>query len=82
MELGNSHFETLYTERTEKEAQFVVGLAQKERANTQNAFTKLCRTMEAYALIEGEEAYQPLADKINTEVGNVKQAIKARKSRS
>ncbi len=79
LEQANVEFENLYTQRTEKEAQFVVGLAQMERENMQNAFVKLCRTIEAYAIIEGEEKYKPLGDKINAEVSNVQQAIKARK---
>ncbi len=75
----NTEFEKLYTERTEKEATFVVGLAKEERENMQNAFERLCRTIEAYGIIEGEEPYKPLADKINTEVRNVQQAIKAQR---
>ncbi len=78
LEQANNQFEELYTQRTEKEAQFVVGLAQKERENMQEMFVKLCRTIEAYALIEGEEAYRPLANKINTEISNVQEAIKRR----
>ncbi len=78
LEQANTQFEELYTQRTEKEAQFVVGLTKTERENMQEIFVKLCRTIEAYALIEGEEAYKPLADKINNEISKVQQAIKRR----
>lgn len=75
---ANNEFDELYTHRTEKEAEFITGLTRTERANTQAAFEKLTRAIEAYAFINGEAAYKPLADKINTEVANVKQAAKAR----
>lgn len=75
---ANRAFDELYANRTEKEAEFIVHLTRTERANMQAAFEKLVRAIEAYAFINGEAAYKPLADKINTEIGNVKQATKAR----
>lgn len=75
---ANKTFDSLYTHRTEKEAEFIIGLTRTERANMQAVFEKLCRSIEAYGFIEGEEKYKPLADKINVEVTNVQQATKAR----
>jgi hypothetical protein len=75
---ANLAFDELYTHRTEKESEFITGLTRTERANTQAAFEKLVRAIEAKAYLKGEAAYKPLADKINTELGNVKQAAKAR----
>ena len=75
---SNTKFENLYEHRTEKEAEFITGLTRTERANTQNAFDKLVRAIEANAYLKGEAAYKPLADKINTEVANVQQAAKSR----
>ncbi len=78
LEQTNNEFENLYTQRTEKEAQFIVGLTKTERENMQKMFVKLCQTINAYAFLEGATNYQPLADKINTEIGNVQQMIKRR----
>lgn len=75
---ANTEFDLLYASRTEKEAEFITGLTRTERANTQAAFEKLTRAIEAYAYINGEANYKALAEKINTEVANVKQASKAR----
>ena len=75
---SNTKFENLYEHRTEKEAEFIAGLTRTERANTQAAFEKLVRAIEANAYLKGEAAYKPLADKINTEVANVQQAAKSR----
>lgn len=75
---ANKAFDDLYVSRTEKEAQFIVGLTRTERGNMQTAFEKLAQAIEAYAFINGEEAYKTLADRINTEVANVQQAAKAR----
>jgi hypothetical protein len=75
---ANSEFDLQYASRTEKEAEFITGLTRTERANTQAAFEKLTRAIEAYAYINGEANYKALAEKINTEVANVKQASKAR----
>ncbi len=80
LEKANNTFEQLYTERTEKESEFIVGLSRTERDNMQQMFEQLCRAIDAYAFIEGEAPYKPLADKINTEVDKVQQAIKVRKS--
>lgn len=76
--LANTEFDELYAHRTEKEAEFITGLTRTERATTQLAFEKLTRAIEAYSFINDEAAYKPLAEKINTEVANVKQAAKAR----
>ena len=75
---ANIAFDELYSSRTEKEAEFIAGLTRTERANMQLAFEKLTQAIEAYAFIDGEAAYKPLADKINAEIANVKQATKAR----
>lgn len=78
LEQSNRAFDTLYTHRTEKEAEFITGLTRDERARMQAAFEKLTRAIEAYAFINGDAPYKPLADKINVEVANVQQAAKAR----
>ena len=75
---ANKAFDALYNSRTEKEAEFIVGLTRTERAAMQTDFENLCRGIDAYAFINGEENYKPLANKINTEIANVQQAIKAR----
>ncbi len=78
MEEANNRFQELYTQRTEEKAKFVVSLAKTERDQMQKIFTKLCEIINAYAIIEGEENYKSLADKINTEINNVKQRIRTR----
>ena len=75
---ANKAFDALYNSRTEKEAEFIVGLTRTERAAMQTDFENLSRGIDAYAFINGEENYKPLANKINTEIANVQQAIKAR----
>jgi hypothetical protein len=75
---ANRTFDELYSHRTEKEAEFVTGLVHSERIAMQQAFVKLGKAIEAYAFINGEAAYRSLADKINTEIGAVRQAVKAR----
>ena len=75
---ANLAFDELYAHRTEKESEFITGLTRTERANTQAAFEKLVRAIEANAYLKGEAQYKPLAEKINTEVAKVKQAAKAR----
>ena len=75
---ANTEFATLYSNRTEKEAEFVNGLTRVERVATQTAFEQLVRAIEAYAFIDGEAAYKSLADKINTEIGKAQQAGKSR----
>ncbi len=74
----NRAFDTLYTSRTEKEAEFIVGLTRTQRSNMQAAFDKLCLAIESYAFINDSADYKPLADKINAELANVQQATKAR----
>ncbi len=81
LEQLNNEFENLYTQRTEKEAQFVVGLTKTERENMQSVFVKLCQTINSYAFLEGATKYQSLADKINTEISNVQQMIKRRENK-
>jgi len=75
---ANRTFDDLYSHRTEKESEFITGLTRTERANMQATFEKLVQAIEAYSFINGEAAYKPLAEKINTEVANVQQAAKAR----
>jgi len=78
LEQANNEFDNLYVNRNEKEAEFISGLTRTERANMQAAFEKLVRAIEANAYLRGEDAYKPLAEKINTEVANVQQAAKSR----
>jgi hypothetical protein len=75
---ANLAFGELYANRTEKEAAYITGLTRTERANTQAAFEKLAQAIEAWAFINGEAAYKPLADKINQAVADVQQAARAR----
>ena len=75
---SNNKFEKLYVNRNKKEAELITGVSRTERTNTQSAFEKLVRAIEANAYLKGEAAYKPLADKINTEVANVQQAAKSR----
>jgi len=78
LEQTNNEFDNLYVNRNEKESEFISGLTRAERANMQAAFEKLVRAIEANAYLKGEDAYKPLAEKINTEVANVQQAAKSR----
>lgn len=82
LELSNNKFDNLYVNRNEKESEFISGLTRTERANTQSAFEKLVRAIEANAYLKGEAAYKALADKINTEIANVQQAAKSRATMS
>ncbi len=77
---ANANFDNLYLARSEKEATFISGLTREQREKMQDAFTHLCRTIEAYAFIDGEDAYKTLADRINVEVAKIKQLVKARKT--
>lgn len=78
LEEANRTFDLLYAERSEKEAEFITGLTRTERTAMQTAFENLVRAIEAYAYINGETAYKPLSEKINTEVAKVQQAAKTR----
>ncbi len=75
----NTNFDNLYLARSEKEAAFISGLSRKQRDEMQQQFEHLCKAIEAYAFIEGEEAYKPIADRINVEVAKIKQLAKTRK---
>lgn len=75
---ANLSFAELYANRTAKEAEFITGLTRTERANMQASFEKLAQAIEAYAFINGEAAYKPLADKINQAVADMQQASRAR----
>ncbi len=81
LERLNNEFENWYLARSEKEAEFISGLTREQRNKMQDSFTHLCRTIEAYAFIEGEKPYQALANKINVEVAKLKQLAKARRNR-
>lgn len=78
LEEANNAFESLYLTRNEKESEYVFGLARTERDNMQAAFNKLVRAIEANAYLNGEAAYRPLAEKINTVIANVQQDVKSR----
>jgi hypothetical protein len=75
---ANRAFDDLYRHRNGKESEFIIGLTRTERANMQAVFEKLVQAIEAYAFINEAPLYQPLAEKINTEVANVQQATKTR----
>ncbi len=77
---ANANFDSLYLARSEKEATFISGLTREQREKMQERFTHLCRTIEAYAFIDGEDAYKTLADRINVEVAKIKQLVKYRKA--
>ncbi len=78
---ANANFDSLYLARSEKEATFISGLTREQREKMQERFSHLCRTIEAYAFIDGEDAYKPLADRINVEVAKIKQLVKSRKAK-
>ncbi len=78
LDQANLAFDELYASRTEKEAEFITGLTRTQRTASQTAFEQLVRAIEAYAYINGEAPYKALAEKINTEVEKVQQAIKSR----
>ena len=75
---SNLAFDSLYAHRTEKDSEYITGLTNNERENTQAAFEKLVQAIEANAYLKGEAAYKALADKINTIIADVKQAAKSR----
>jgi hypothetical protein len=78
LEEANNAFESLYLSRSEKESEYINGLARSERDNMQAAFNKLVRAIEANAYLKGEEQYKPLAEKINTVIANAQQTVKTR----
>nr|PID95645.1 MAG: hypothetical protein CSA94_00505 [Bacteroidota bacterium] len=78
---ANTNFDSLYLARSEKEATFISGLTREQREKMQEHFSHLCRTIEAYAFIDGEDAYKTLADRINVEVAKIKQLVKSRKAK-
>ncbi len=81
LEEANTQFLQLYNQRIVIKSEKVKGLAKEERRNMQAVFEELCKHIEAYAIIDGEAAYKPLAEKINSAVSDVQQKIKARDSK-
>ncbi len=79
---ANNRFNELYLARGKKEAEYVAGRSQQQRKKMQSQFERLCTVIEAHAVIEGKELYQPLIDKINMEVAKVKQLNQSRKTRT
>ncbi len=77
---ANTKFKDLYADRNEEASQIVVGAAKKQREIVQQAFIRLCKVIEAFAIIEGEMPYLPLINRINVEVAKVKEVTKQRKN--
>lgn len=68
LKTANTAFETLYNERTRASATVETGKTRAARLALQEAFVLLARTIDALALLEGEQPYKTLADNINHEV--------------
>ena len=69
---SNSEVEKAYNDRTRIQAAIEVGAAKESREALQKAFSKVVKTINAYAFLDGKEPYKRLADNINQEM---KQAI-------
>ncbi len=82
LEEANAKFDELYVARSEEEATFINGLTREHREKMQQSFSYLCKSIEAYAFIEGEDAYHTLAERINVEVDKIKQLVKFRKTQN
>ncbi len=75
----NTQLESAYNDRTRIQAALEVGAAKEVRETLQKAFSKLVKTINAYAFLEGEEPYKRLADNINQEIKQAVQTVALRK---
>lgn len=75
----NSKVEEVYNSRTRIQAAIEVGVAKEARQNMQKAFSKLVKTINANAFLNGEEPYQRLMDNINQEVKQALTTVALRK---
>ena len=75
----NTELEKVYNDRTRIQAAIEVGAAKEAREALQKAFSKLVKTINAYAFLEGKEPYQRLAANINQEVKQAVQTVALRK---
>ncbi len=65
---SNKKYEDLYRERVEFESSIKRGQTQKTREDLYNEFKRLVNRINSLALIEGEEHYKNLIEKINVEM--------------
>lgn len=79
LQTSNAELEKVYNDRTRIQAAIEVGIAKEAREALQKAFSKLVKTINAYAFLEGEEPYKRLADNINQEVKQAMQTVSQRK---
>lgn len=75
----NTEFENVYNDRTRIQAAIEIGVTKEAREALQKAFSKLVKTINAYAFLEGKEPYQKLANHINQEVKQAMLTVSLRK---
>ena len=68
LEDSNNELEKVYNDRTRIQAAVEVGAAKESRIALRKAFSKLVKTINAYAFLENKEPYQQLIIHINQEV--------------
>lgn len=81
MRTANNAFEQLYNDRTRLAAAAQTGRTRNARIALQEAFNRVVRTLNALALLEGEEPYGRLAENINREVQQALQTLRTKKKK-
>lgn len=81
LKVQNDAFDALYKDRSGEQAEVVVGAVRTARAELQDAFDHLAKTINANAFLNGEEAYKNLAEKINVEISRALAEAKARSTK-
>lgn len=81
LEQQNTAFDNLYKERSETQSIIQVGKTKEARMVMQKAFDILVKTINANAFLNGGDAYQSLAGKINQEVSRSLAEAKARQTK-
>ena len=76
----NEQYIETFIQRTEIEATLKTGKTNAARLAMQAALTKMCKLINALALVHGEAAYKKLSDSINEEISSAKQIAKRRRS--
>lgn len=77
---ANQAFEQLHNDRTEEQGTLLVGKTREARKEMNEVYTKLIKTLNAFAYINGEALYQNLANTLNEEIGEAIAQAERRKT--
>jgi hypothetical protein len=64
----NNNFLSIYEERIKEKSTIKVGNAKEMREAMHKTFVKLCKAIEAFSFVRGENEYQHLSNNINETV--------------